>query len=100
MAISRQVIEHIAELARVEINNEKELEKMAAETDKIIAYFDKLKELDTSGIEAMEYLEADGCGDENTLRNDEVGKSYDREDLLCRQEEKEPGFFIVPRIVE
>lgn len=100
MAISKQVIEHIAELARLEIDSEKEREEMAGAIDKIIAYFDKLKELETSGIEAMEYLEADGREGENVLRNDETEKSYERDDLLYRQEEKESGFFIVPRIVE
>ncbi|NSW89380.1 MAG: Asp-tRNA(Asn)/Glu-tRNA(Gln) amidotransferase subunit GatC [Firmicutes bacterium] len=99
MAITREIIEYIAGLARLQLD-EKDKEEMVIEISKIIAYFDKLKEMDTSNIDAMEYLSMDEDMDGNVLRDDVITESYDRKDLLCGAEEEELGYFIVPRVVE
>lgn len=99
MAITKEVIEYIALLARLQLNEEKE-SKMASEISRIISYFDKLKELDTSNIDAMEFLSMDEEVFDKALRDDAVGKSYDREVLLHPEEEKGSEYFTVPRVVE
>ena len=72
---------------------------MAAEIGRIISYFDKLKELDTSDVDAMEFLSMEEDVVENNLRDDVVGKSYDRDKLL-HPEEKNSEYFTVPKVVE
>lgn len=99
MTITKEIIEYIAMLARLQLD-ENEKNSMVADISKIISYFDKLKELDTSNIDAMEFLVMDEDVFEGALRDDIVGKSYDREDLLHPEEEESSEYFTVPRVVE
>ncbi|NLX70206.1 MAG: Asp-tRNA(Asn)/Glu-tRNA(Gln) amidotransferase subunit GatC [Clostridiales bacterium] len=99
MAITKEIIEYIAKLARLQLN-EREQDNMAVEIGQIISYFDKLKELDTSDIDSMEFLFMDEDTVENSLRDDIVGKSYDRNKLLHPEEKKDSEYFTVPRVVE
>ena len=98
--ITKKIIEHIAELAKLEIESEEEKEELSVQIDKIIKYFDKLKELDTTDVEIMEYLNGDHENNENFLRDDVVGKSYTLEDVLSTACKKENGYFIVPKVIE
>jgi aspartyl-tRNA(Asn)/glutamyl-tRNA(Gln) amidotransferase subunit C len=99
MAITKEIIEYIAMLARLQLD-ENEESSMVSDISRIISYFDKLKELDTSNIDAMEFLSTDEDVFENALRDDVVGKSYDREELLHPEEEEGSEYFTVPRVVE
>jgi len=98
MSITKEIIDYIARLARLQLS-ESEQDNMAAEIARIIAYFDKLKELDTSNVDAMEFLSMDEDVVESNLRDDTVGKSYDRNRLL-HPEEKSLEYFTVPKVVE
>jgi aspartyl-tRNA(Asn)/glutamyl-tRNA(Gln) amidotransferase subunit C len=98
--ITKKIIEHIAELAKLEIESEEEKEELSVQIDKIIKYFDKLKELDTTDVEIMEYLNGDHENNENFLRDDVVGESYTLEDVLSMTCKKENGYFIVPKVIE
>jgi len=99
---TRELIEHLAELAKLHLD-EKEKDELTVEISKIMAYFDKLKRLDISGIEATEYLNIlniNGPLSEKDLRADVVSESYEREKLLTRPEERETGYYIVPGVLE
>lgn len=50
MAITKREIEHVAALARIKLS-EQEKEKMAHELGAILGYIDKLKEVDTEGVD-------------------------------------------------
>lgn len=50
--VSIKDVEHIAGLARIKLN-EKEKEKMASELGVILGYIDKLKEVNTDGVEPI-----------------------------------------------
>lgn len=67
--ITKKEVEHIAGLARVKFN-EKEKAKMAEELGAILGYIDKLKEVDTEGVEPISNI----TGMENILRKDEAMK--------------------------
>ena len=115
MVITREIIEHIAELSRLQLD-ENDKDEMIIELGKIIAYFDKLKEIDTSNMEAMEYLNMDEVINinmeevtnikENVLRDDVIIDSYNRKDLLDVLDEEtvvdkeKLEYFIVPKIIE
>jgi len=98
MAITKETIDYIAKLAILQLS-ESEQDNMVVEIGRIISYFDKLKELDTSDVDAMEFLSMDEDVVESNLRDDIVGKSYDRNKLL-HPEEKDSEYFTVPKVVE
>ena len=95
MKVTRETIEHVANLARLNLT-EKEKEKLTSEMGHIIAHFDKLNELDTSNIKPMEHV----IPIKNVFREDRTDKSYDRDKILANAPSQEDGCFKVPKIVE
>jgi len=65
--INKKTIEHLAELARIELT-EKEKEGLSADLAKILAHFEELQKLDLSGVEPM----AGGTELKNVFRNDPI----------------------------
>lgn len=95
MKVTKETIEHLANLARLNLTgNEKE--RLASDMEKIIFNMDKLNELDTSDIKPMEHV----IPISNVLREDKAEKSYDREKILANAPLSEDGCFKVPKIVE
>jgi aspartyl-tRNA(Asn)/glutamyl-tRNA(Gln) amidotransferase subunit C len=95
MGVTRETIEHVAGLARLNIT-EAETDKLTTEMEKIIAWVDKLNELDTSGIKPMEHV----IPLKNVLREDRVERSFDRDRILANAPSSEDGCFKVPKVVE
>lgn len=95
MKISRETIEHVANLARLNLSEE-EKEKFTFEMGNILSYVDKLNELDTEGIEPTQHV----LNIKNVFRRDEADKSYDREKILSNAPSKDDGCFKVPKVVE
>jgi len=97
--ISKEQIEHIAKLARIELT-EKEKEKFSTELSSILEYIDKLNQVDTGKIEPISQV----TGLKNILRSDESGsKTRDIRDRILRgAPAKNPGgdYFKVPKILE
>lgn len=67
MALTKQDVQHLADLARLELTEE-EIDTYRGQLGSILEYVAKLQELDTEGVEPM----AQGAGLENVLRDDEV----------------------------
>ena len=95
MKITRKEVEYVAHLARLELTAE-EAEEFAGQLSQILEYFDKLKELDTSGIQPTSHA----IPMVNAFREDEVRPSCDQDTALANAPEKEQGFFRVPKIIE
>jgi len=95
MKVTRETIQHVAHLARLNLT-ETEKERLTSDMEKIISYVDKLNELDTSGILPMEHV----IPIRNVLREDKAEKSYDREKILSNAPLSEDGCFKVPKVVE
>ena len=53
--ITEKEVEHIAELARIKLT-EKEKDKMTKELGAILGYIDKLKEVNTEGVEPIAHI--------------------------------------------
>ena len=95
MAIDRDEVRRIAELARLEIP-EREIERTAAQLSQVLDYVAALKRLDLAGCEISTFAPA-----EAPLRADEPdGRCLDPERALEAAPEAEGGFFLVPPIVE
>jgi aspartyl-tRNA(Asn)/glutamyl-tRNA(Gln) amidotransferase subunit C len=95
MKVTKETIEHVANLARLNIS-EAEKEKLTSEMENIISYVDKLNELDTSNVKPMEHV----IPIRNVLREDRVTGSIDREKLLRSAPVHEEGCYKVPKVVE
>ena len=81
-------VEHVAELARVDLDTE-EADAFAAQFAAILEYFDALDEVPE--IDADEELR-------NVMRADEVEESLDQAEALQNAPETEDGLFKGPRV--
>jgi aspartyl-tRNA(Asn)/glutamyl-tRNA(Gln) amidotransferase subunit C len=81
-------VEHVAELARVDLDTE-EADAFAAQFAEILEYFDALDEVPE--IDADEELR-------NVMRADEVEESLDQAEALQNAPETEDGLFKGPRV--
>jgi aspartyl-tRNA(Asn)/glutamyl-tRNA(Gln) amidotransferase subunit C len=88
-------VEHVARLARLELN-EAEKERMRAQLDSILSYIDKLNELDTSAVEPTSHV----LPMVNVFREDEVRPSLSQEEALANAPDRRDLFFRVPKILE
>lgn len=95
MKITRETIDHVAGLARLNLD-EKERDRLTVEMADIISWVDKLSELDTTGVKPMEHV----IPIRNVLREDEARNSYDRDKILANAPSSEDGCFKVPKVVE
>lgn len=97
MQLSKDEIQHIAKLARLELT-EAELEKYGGQLSAVLNYIDQLKEVDVTGISPT----AQVTGLENVLREDIV-KGWDKEEIeaaLKGAPEREGRFIKVKRVIE
>lgn len=95
MSIDIKDIDHIANLARLEFDN-KDKEKIVNELKSILAYMEKLKEVDIDGIEpTLQVFDM-----KNAFREDIIKPSLDRKRTLMNASEKKNGCFCVPKVVE
>ncbi|HOZ56509.1 MAG: Aspartyl/glutamyl-tRNA(Asn/Gln) amidotransferase subunit C [Parcubacteria group bacterium ADurb.Bin316] len=69
MQLSKEEIQHIANLARLELSEE-EIKIYGEQLSHILSYIDQLKEVDTAGVEPT----AQVTGMKNVLRSDEIVK--------------------------
>ncbi len=95
MSIEMSQVEHVAELARLQLSPE-ELERLSTQLSRILTYMEELNATDTGGIPGTTSVVA---GDANVLREDEVHPSLSREQALSNAPEAVDGFFQVPQII-
>jgi aspartyl-tRNA(Asn)/glutamyl-tRNA(Gln) amidotransferase subunit C len=95
MTIDDKLITYLEDLSRLHLTDD---EKAKAKDDlgKILAYMDKLGELDTSNVDAMSHP----FEFTNNFREDKVEDSTDREVILQNAPQKKDGCFKVPTTVE
>lgn len=95
MSVTKKDVEHVAELARIELN-ESEKENMIEDLNKVLDYMKKLEELDTENEDIIVnpyYIE-------NKFRNDEVEESMSIDEVMVNAPEKLEEYILVPRIIE
>jgi aspartyl-tRNA(Asn)/glutamyl-tRNA(Gln) amidotransferase subunit C len=90
-----QEVEHVARLARLELSGA-EKERMRRELDGILSYIDKLRALDTTGVEPTSHA----VPLTNVLRDDVEKPSLPREEMLANAPDRNRELFRVPRIIE
>ena len=95
MKISKQEVEHVAKLARLELAEE-EKEKLIDQLSNILTYVETLNELDTKGVEPTSHV----LDIKNVMRDDVSAPSLPQEQALANAPEKAAGHFKVPKIIE
>ncbi len=92
--ISRDQIEHLAWLARIELTEE-EKELLTVQLNDILEYFSKLDELNTENVSPTYHL----IGNVNIFREDDVKPSLTIDEALQNAPRIEKRFFKAPRIM-
>jgi aspartyl-tRNA(Asn)/glutamyl-tRNA(Gln) amidotransferase subunit C len=95
MHITREEVERIAGLARLELT-EGEKAAFGKQLDQILAYVQKLKTFQTEGVPAT----ATVAGQTNVYRADEVRPSLPVEEATANAPDAQEQFFRVPRILQ
>lgn len=95
MALSREDVRHVAQLARLDFSDDEE-RRMAEEMSQILDYVEKLDELDTSGVPPMAHV----LDVTNVFRADEIKARIDQEQALEPAPETDDGHFQVPQVIE
>jgi aspartyl-tRNA(Asn)/glutamyl-tRNA(Gln) amidotransferase subunit C len=91
VAVTKADIEHVAELARLELRPE-DLESLRNEMNRILAFFGRLSEVDTDDVEPAFAL----LTGSDLFRPDVPAPMLDTEDALANAPDTYDGHFRVP----
>jgi aspartyl-tRNA(Asn)/glutamyl-tRNA(Gln) amidotransferase subunit C len=94
MAISREDVQHVSRLARLELS-EDEVEKITGRLGKILGYISKLNEIDTEGVPPMAHV----LDITNVFREDVVDTTP-IEGMEQMAPDFDRGHFRVPKVIE
>jgi aspartyl-tRNA(Asn)/glutamyl-tRNA(Gln) amidotransferase subunit C len=95
MKITRHDVEHVARLARLRFS-EDQLDLFTDQLNTILTDFDKLQQLDTTGVEPS----TQAVNLSNAFRDDQIRPSLAGEEALKNAPAHERSCFKVPRIIE
>jgi aspartyl-tRNA(Asn)/glutamyl-tRNA(Gln) amidotransferase subunit C len=95
MKITRELLDKIAHLARLELS-ESDAEKMMQDMTAILNWMEKLNEVNTDGVEPLTTM----SHEVNALREDEVKSSLGHPDVLKNAPKKDTEHFRVPKVLE
>jgi aspartyl-tRNA(Asn)/glutamyl-tRNA(Gln) amidotransferase subunit C len=94
MEITKQEVEKIAKLARLEITDVEQA-AFVKQLSQILTHVETLKQYDTNGIGPT----ATVLGEVNVFRDDEIRPSLSVEKALANAPEREADGFAVPKII-
>jgi aspartyl-tRNA(Asn)/glutamyl-tRNA(Gln) amidotransferase subunit C len=94
MELNREITQKIADLARLEFS-EQELDAIQQDLAQMISFVEKLNEIDTSAVEPLTHITAEG----NRLREDEIKGSVDNATALKNAPSAMGEFFTVPKVI-
>jgi len=95
MKLSREMVQHIALLARLGLS-EAELERFMEQLSNILENFETLQQVDTTNVEPT----AQSIALENVLRDDETLPSLPAAEVLANAPSQEEGHFKVRAVLE
>lgn len=93
--ITKEQVEHIAHLARLEIKEE-EISTYAEKLESIVTLVEKLSNVDTENVKPTYHV----LDLVNVFREDVAKEGLNREEVLKNSYEQESGQFKVPTIIE
>jgi aspartyl-tRNA(Asn)/glutamyl-tRNA(Gln) amidotransferase subunit C len=93
--ITLEEVRHVALLAHLELSPQDE-ERLRSDMDEMLAYVDKLNELDTTNVAPTTQVGEAGT----PMRDDEVTNRPAADAMLANAPSRERGYFKVPKIIE
>lgn len=94
MGLTREQVLHIAELAKLSLSDH-EVAVYAAQLSEILAYAERLNDLDTDSISPM----AQAIVQRNVLREDAIVPSLSADEVFANAPRRRDGFFLVNPIL-
>ena len=99
MSLSSQDISRIANLARLELRPE-ESERMLTQINDFFDIVERMRAVDTAGIEPLAHPVAAFQAVALRLRDDAATEVIDREANMRNAPARESGLFLVPKVIE
>ncbi len=100
MKITREQVIRVAELAHLELSDA-ELDVYSRQLDNILAYIEKLNQLDTSQVEPMAQVFSGDAAEENaSARADEPRHSNIADAVLGIAPDPSRPYFRVPKVID
>lgn len=96
MNITRTDVDHVAALARLALTDD-EAARLTDELGRILAYIEKLNEVDTTGVPTTSHTLT---GQRAPLRDDAPRQGLTPEAALANAPDRAGGSFRVPRVLE
>lgn len=93
--VSREEVEHVAELARLRLSQE-EVEQFSGQFSRILTYVEDMSAVDTTDIPETTSMAA---GHVSVWRDDEVRPSLSQEQAVINAPEAVDGLFRVPQVI-
>lgn len=95
MEVNDLLIENLAKLSHLSFD-EQEKKEIRADLQEMISFIEKLKELNTEGVEPLIHMSTNI----NILREDVVSGSVSREEGLKNAPDTDGIFFKVPKVIK
>ncbi|HVX50119.1 MAG TPA: Asp-tRNA(Asn)/Glu-tRNA(Gln) amidotransferase subunit GatC [Chitinophagaceae bacterium] len=95
MKVDSAMIDNLANLARLEFSEEEKAE-LQNDLQSMIAFVEKLNEIDTTGVKPLLHMSSEI----NVLRNDEVKNSITHEEALLNAPVPDEVYFKVPKVIK
>jgi aspartyl/glutamyl-tRNA(Asn/Gln) amidotransferase C subunit len=93
--ITLEQVRHVALLARLKLSPQDE-NRLRTDMDEMLAYVDKLNELDTKNVAPTTQVGEAGT----PMRDDEVTNRPDADAILANAPSRDRNYFKVPKIIE
>ncbi len=95
MKVDTKLVDELAHLSRLSYENEAK-EEIVSDLNKILAFVEKLNEINTDGVEPLIYM----VDETNVLRKDIARLDITQDDGLKNAPKKDSDFFRVPKVIE
>ena len=95
MKIDIATVDRLAELARLEFDNQTK-EEMVKDMNNMLQFIDKISELDTVGVEPLIFLTEES----NVFREDEISNEVSQAEALKNAPKKDMYYFRVPKVIQ
>jgi aspartyl-tRNA(Asn)/glutamyl-tRNA(Gln) amidotransferase subunit C len=95
MEVTSEMIDRLAHLAKLKFSEE-EKKELKVDLERMIEFVEKLKEVDTTGIEPLLHI-SDAV---NVLREDEIEQIISKQEALLNAPLTDGNFFKVPKVIK
>jgi len=95
MEVNDALVDKLAKLSKLQFDDSQK-EEIKNDLQKMIAFVEKLNELDTTGVEPLLHM----TDEVNVLREDEIKGSVSREEAFKNAPLHDEEFFKVPKVIK